>query len=493
MARFTLREILTATGGTAIHKASSRDVDYAVDGVCTDSRMITPGNLFIALTGNDYDGHDFCAGATEGGAKILIVSKLESIPEGVPAILVPDTLAALQSLASYYRKRLNCMVLAITGSVGKTSTREMLSIALSSSFRTYSTKENFNNEIGLPLTILSAPENTELLIVEMGMRLKNEIRLLSNIAQPDIAVITNIGVSHIERLGSREEILSAKMEVCEGLRANGLLVINGDDGMLRTYVSIPQNKNWKHLGVTSFTGCKEAEKVADIYAYSENVCLSESGATFTGCIREKGKTETKTDCELSTVGAHLVKNALLTLLCASYLQADLRAVCQKLVRFVPIGSRGRIIKTPSYTIYDDAYNASPESMSAAFDCIKLIGGHKRKIAAIGGILELGKYSAEIHRQVGVHAAQAGLHILYICGDSREAVKSGAESINPDIETKLFEDTENLINELLHDIRPGDLIMIKASHAFEFENISGKISLLDSENNYRKEVGGDTLG
>lgn len=493
MARFTLQEITAATGGKEIYTGNSREVDCAAEGVCTDSRTIEPGNLFIALIGDNFDGHNFCSGAAESGAKILIVSKSEAIPEGVHAVLVSDTLTAMHSLATYYRKRLNCMVLAITGSVGKTSTREMISIALSSSFRTYSTKQNFNNEIGLPLTILSAPEDTELLIVEMGMRLKNEIRLLSNIAQPDIAVVTNIGVSHIERLGSREEILSAKMEVCEGLRENGLLVINGDDRMLRTYVSIPQNKRWKHLGVTSFAGCEEAEKMADIYACSENVRLSESGAAFTARICQKGKTEMKTDCELSSVGAHPVKNALLTLLCASYLKADLRTVCRELARFAPLGSRGRIIKTPNYTIYDDAYNASPESMSAAFDCMKLIGGRKRKIAAIGGILELGRYATDIHRQVGIEAARAGIHILYICGDFRDAVKSGAESINPDIEIKLFEDTENLICELLHDIRPGDLIMIKASHAFEFETISGKISLLDSANNHSEEVGGDTLG
>lgn len=478
MSKFTIQEIILSTGGTEISNLGSPTTDLFAEGVCTDSRLIRTGNLFVALIGEKFNGHDYCQIAADSGASLFLISEKQSLPDGAVGILVSDTLTALQSLARYYRKRMHCKVLAITGSVGKTSTREMITTALSSSMFVHSTAQNNNNEIGLPMTILSAPENTELLVVEMGMRMKGEIQLLTNIAQPDIAVVTNIGVSHIERLGSKENILSAKMEICEGLQENGLLVINGDDELLKSYVCDHLGGLSKYLGVTSFSHCTRATTFADYCVFSDNVVLTDQGTSFTASIFEKDKDESRVDFMISTVGAHHVKNALITIVCAKHLGVDIRIVREELKRFIPLGSRGRVIQTKNYLIYDDAYNASPESMSAAFESVRLLAGARRKIAAIGGILELGGYSAELHRQVGVSAAISGMDQLYICGENRQDVKSGAISIRPDIETALFDSVADLVSELITGIFPGDVILIKASHAFGFEKIAEEIIRID---------------
>jgi len=478
MSKFTIEEIIIATGGTEIKGGGSSSAGLFAEGICTDSRLIRAGNLFIALIGEKFNGHDYCQIAADGGASLFLISDPTALPDGTVGILVPDTLAALQSLARYYRNRMHCKVLAITGSVGKTSTREMITTALSSSMITHSTAKNNNNEIGLPMTILSAPENTELLVVEMGMRMKGEIQLLTHIALPDIAVVTNIGVSHIERLGSKENILSAKMEICEGLQENGLLVINGDDELLKSYVCDQPSRLSKYLGVTSFSHCSRATTFADYCVFSDNVVLTDQGTSFTASIFEKDKEENRVDFSLSAVGSHHVKNALITIVCAKHLGIDIRIVREELKRFMPLGSRGSVIQTKHYLIYDDAYNASPESMSAAFESVRLLAGARRKIAVIGGILELGGYSAELHRQVGISAAISGIDQLYICGENREDVKNGAMSIRPDIETMLFEKVSDLVSGLISGLLPGDVILIKASHAFEFEKISKEIIRID---------------
>lgn len=488
MPKFSLKEIILATGGTVIPSDASSGKEILAEGVSTDSRQVRNGNLFIALIGEKFNGHDFLRIARDAGASLFLISDKAALPEGAVGVLVPDTLLALHSLARYYRNRMNCKVLAITGSVGKTSTREMITIALSSSMITHSTAQNFNNEIGLPMTILSAPENTELLVVEMGMRMKGEIQLLTHIAQPDIAVVTNIGVSHIERLGSKENILSAKMEICEGLQENGLLVINGDDDLLKKYVCDYPGKLSKYLGVTSFSHCTRATTFADYCVFSDNVVLTNQGSSFTASIFEKDKEESRVDFMLSAIGAHHVKNALITIVCAKHLGVDIRNVREELKRFMPLGSRGKVIQTENYLIYDDAYNASPESMAAAFESVRLLAGERRKIAAIGGILELGGYSAELHRQVGIRAAISGMDRLYICGENREDVKDGAMSIRPDIETMLFEKVSDLAAELIKGILPGDVILIKASHAFGFERLSEEIIRVDgpADNNQAEE-------
>ena len=233
---FSLEEIVSAVNGQLIIGSDRRmDKPVTVTGVSKDTRTIKEGELYVALVGDNFDGHSFCSMALEKGASLLLVSDASYLPTTSLAVLVDDTRIALGLLARHYRFKLGAKVIAITGSVGKTSTREMISAGLSDSFKVYSTKANLNNEIGLPMTILSAPEDTEVLVLEMGMRARGEISYLTSIACPDIAIITNVGFSHISRLGTQKNILLSKFEIVEGLVAGGVLAVNGDDKLLTDY------------------------------------------------------------------------------------------------------------------------------------------------------------------------------------------------------------------------------------------------------------------
>lgn len=479
---FTEREILEATGGVRIG-APVLDIEgiTVVESVSTDTRTMQPGALFVALIGEHFDGHTFCQTAFDKDAALLLVSDEHMLPERAAGILVPDTLLALHALARAYRRKLACKVIAVTGSVGKTSTREMLYAALSHSLRTHATKHNLNNEIGLPLTILSAPADTQLLIVEMGMRMRGEISVLTRIAEPDIAVITNVGVSHIERLGSREEILLAKMEVCEGLTGDRILLINGDDILLTDYIRNRTVKTWKQLCVTSLETVSEEMEMADQTALAFDLHTQNKGTAFSCRYRTAGR-DTFADLgefDLPCVGVHHVKNALFSIACAQSLGVSIDAVKRGLMTYKPAGSRGKVIQTANYLLYDDAYNASPESMAAAFESVRLLSAGRRKIAAIGGILELGAFAAAQHYKVGESAAKSGIDMLFVCGENRADVKAGARAIRPDLPVLLFAARDELTGALLASLRKDDVILVKGSHAFEMERVTQAI--IESDN------------
>ena len=479
---FTEREILDATGGIRIGALTPDDGDLrVVYSVSTDTRTLEPGALFAALVGERFDGHAFCQTAFEKDASLFLISDEHMLPEESAGILVPDTLLALHALARAYRIKLACKVIAVTGSVGKTSTREMLYAALSHTYRTHATKHNLNNEIGLPLTILTAPPDTELLIVEMGMRMRGEIQTLTRIAEPDMAVITNVGVSHIERLGSQEEILLAKMEICDGLFGDKVLLINGDDPFLTEYVQRTSGKSikekkWRELTATSLEVPADGFGFADQAAGAFNMHTTEMGTAFSVMYRDSKNTEAYDlgEFSLSCIGVHHVKNALFAVAIAMRLGVPPDAVRKGLLSYKPTGSRGRMIQTASYLLYDDAYNASPESMAAAFESIRIIAAGRRKIAAIGGILELGSFAGELHYKVGEAAAKSGIDILFVCGDERDYVKKGALSVHPDMPVYLFESRDELTRALMDDLRQGDVVLIKGSHAFAMDKITQTI-------------------
>jgi len=474
---FTEREILDVTGGIRIGARTPDDGELrAVYSVSTDTRTLKPGALFVALVGERFDGHVFCQTAFEKDASLFLISDEHMMPGESAGILVPDTLLALHALARAYRRKLGCKVIAVTGSVGKTSTREMLYAALSHAYRTHATKHNLNNEIGLPLTILTAPSDTELLIVEMGMRMRGEIQTLTRIAEPDMAVITNVGVSHIERLGSQEEILLAKMEICDGLYGDKVLLINGDDLFLTDYVQKTEEKKWRELVATSLEIPADGFGFADQAAGAFNMHTMESGTAFSVMYRDSrnAKAYDLGEFSLTCVGVHHVKNALFSIAAAMRLGVPLESVRNGLLSYKPTGSRGRMIQTARYLLYDDAYNASPESMAAAFESIRIIAAGRRKIAAIGGILELGSFAGELHYKVGEAAAKSGIDILFVCGDEREDVKAGALSVHPDLPVYLFETRDELTLVLMDTLRQGDVVLVKGSHAFEMDKIAQTI-------------------
>jgi len=482
MPLFTENEILEATGGISIGvPADLTQGERSVASLSTDTRTIEPDALFVALVGERFDGHIFCRTAYEKGASLLLISDEHMLPEGAAGILVSDTLTALHALARAYRRKLGCKVIAVTGSVGKTSTREMLYAALSHSLRTHATKHNLNNDIGLPLTILSAPADTELLIVEMGMRMRGEIRTLTRIAEPDIAVITNIGVSHIERLGSREEILLSKMEICEGLTGDKLLLINGEDRLLSEYTRNAAHVRWNRLGATAAEADSASLEFADQAVTAADIAMTAGGTTFRVRYRamKNGPVTDLGMIHLPCMGAHHVKNALFAAACAMYLGVSMEDVKKGLCSYMPTGSRGRVIETNNYILYDDAYNASPESMAASFESVRVLSAGRRKIAAVGGILELGSYAAEQHFKVGLSAAASGMDLLFVCGDNREDVKAGALSMNRELPVFLFSSRDELTEALLAELKKGDVILVKGSHAFEMEKVTQAVMDFDN--------------
>ncbi len=478
MAEFSIREIVTAVGGELYASSGYPDTKRGVYGVCTDSRAAKDGDLFVALVGERFDGHAFCREVADKGVRIFLLSKKEYLPDSCIGIIVEDTLKAYQDLAAYYRVRLGCKVVAVTGSVGKTSTREMIAVALGSVRKTHATSHNNNNEIGLPATILSAPQDTEVMVLEMGMRQKGEIALLTAIARPDIAVITNIGVSHIERLGSREDILAAKTEICEGLGPDGVLIINGDDPLLVDFIENTDRIMWKALGAAVWTPsvCRKAE--AAYCVHSDRVEMTETTTSFDAVIVGSAMTGRIVHIDLETTGRHHIKNAMFSLLCACFLGADPDQAGKALKGYHALGGRGKMIRTQRFIVCDDAYNASPESMAAAFDSMSLLAGGRRKIAAIGGILELGNYASELHVQVGASAAEAGIDRIYVCGEYGEQVRQGAVSVNPAISISVFDTREALLEQLLSDLKTGDVILVKASHAFGFDKVTEEIVRYD---------------
>ncbi|MBN1891649.1 MAG: UDP-N-acetylmuramoyl-tripeptide--D-alanyl-D-alanine ligase [Clostridiales bacterium] len=474
MADFCLAEITAAVGGEVINQTGIADDAIRVGGVCSDSRFIQEGELFVALKGERFDGHDYCEAVSSKNVRVFLLSKKECLPADRVGIVVDDTLEALQRLASYYRNRLNCKVIAVTGSVGKTSTREMIAKSLASSLKIHATTRNNNNEIGLPATILSAPENTQVMVLEMGMRQRGEIRLLANIARPDIAVVTNIGVSHIERLGSKENILAAKMEICEGLGNKGVLLVNADDSLLAGYIADKNNISGNKVGAAAWTASSFRPLSADYRIYSDRILMSESGTSFDAVISEGNGAPRQIHVDLSTTGKHHVKNAMFSLMCAYILGLDLDQVKDALGEYTPMEGRGKVTRTNRYIVYDDSYNASPESMAAAFDSVSVLAGTRRKIAAIGGMLELGAFAPQLHYLVGASAAEAGIDRVYVCGPLSESIREGVKSVRPDIPVLVCKDREALTEVLLKDIRPGDVILTKASNAFEFDKVAAEI-------------------
>ena len=342
MAKFTISEILKATGGQLKQfpvegKTASAD-EYTVDGISTDTRTIHEGNAFLALIGENFDGNKYAVAAANDGAALLVLSTMEYAPEGVPVILVEDTTIALTKIAEYQRLRLGCKVVAVTGSVGKPSTREMTCAAPSHGCKEYGTKANHNNEIGLSKTILDTPEDTEVLVLEMGMRLRGEISQLTHIAHPDVAVITNIGVAHIERLGSREEIMRAKLEVLECLCEGGLLVIPYADEYLGKAVDEGLIRDDIKIAYTSMEKTKlQRPCYGAAFAGEPKICGDR--IRFTA---EAGfGTLQKIDLSIKVVGMHHVGNALAGLLCGLYFGIAPEKISEGIASFEQIGHRER--------------------------------------------------------------------------------------------------------------------------------------------------------
>lgn len=469
---FSFDELVNATGGTVVNRKGAIGGTIFISGVSTDTRTIEEGNIYIALKGENFDGHSYTDQAVAKGACAVVVNSATKVPSNSVGIVVKDTCKALGAIAEHYRFKLGCKVIAVTGSVGKTTTREIIRSALEPSFKVWSTKNNLNNEIGLPRTILSAPEDTEVMVVEMGMRGRGQIDYLTNIAHPDIAVITNVGYSHIGILGSREEIRAAKTEIINGLTEQGVLIVNGDDDFLLDYVKniIPLNNG---LAAVSVNADSNGSKINCPVCVRASGIRPNDGMDFDVTITSGNNSNTVKDVHIVLDGEHNVRNACFAVLCAALLKADMNKTLEALAAYMPMDGRGKTYYGKKYTIINDAYNASPESMAAAFRNLDITNPGSRKIAVLGGMLELGDESKNLHTMTGSECGKYAFDKIIVTGDDRNAFIKGLKSVRPDADVVSCVDTDDVRIKVKAIIEQGDTVLFKASHSFGFEKLAGE--------------------
>ena len=457
----TMRELAKICGGMLCYVGGETGRDIPFSSVCTDSREAAEGTLFVALGGERVDGHDYIAAAVSSGNDCVLCERIpETTDHKYVAVVVDDSLRAVGELAKAYDRRINHRKVAITGSVGKTTTKEFVASVLSEGFRVHKTEGNYNSNIGMPLSMLSMQNDTEVSVLEMGMSNRGEIEYLSRIAEPDIAIVTNIGSSHMEHLGSRENICHAKMEIVKGLRPGGTLLLNGDDPMLRAYLT----PGVKPIFVGIETEC-------DFRAVNIRQCI---GNTIFD-INYNGSTVR--NITIPVMGKHNIYAALYAFAVGIRMGLDESIIISGLTRYRPVGMRQRIYDVGSITVIEDCYNASPESMRAAINVLQSLSSEKkagRMAAVLGDMYELGSNSDAFHEQVGMYFAEKGGSMLYTFGQNAEEIANGAilggmypENIyrNRDIRSP------HITGEMLiHSLRAGDTLLVKASRGAAAERI-----------------------
>lgn len=442
--KLTLKEIAQAVG--AVNNISQWE-ELVIDNVQFDTRKSTNGSLFVPLKGTN-DGHDFIASAIGNGAMASFWSApLDQAPINFPILQVKDTLTALQQLAKYYLEKINPKVVGITGSNGKTTTKDMTEAVLSARYKVHKTQGNFNNHIGLPITILEMPVDTEVVILEMGMNHAGEIELLSNLAQPDIAVITMIGESHIEYLGSRAGIADAKMEITTGLKTTGCLVFPGEEPLLieKTAKLKPAQRATFGMSATN-----------DLYPLNVQTGMMET--TFETNISPE------TECSIPVLGTYNVSNALAALTVGLKLEISIQQAAPFLAKFNLTKNRTEWLKgIKNSMILNDAYNANPTAMNAVLDNFSGLENQGKKIAVLGDMLELGSLSKEMHESVAEHLDPQKIDEVYLYGKEMTVLFDKLTPIFPQERIHYYAtDKEQLIAELTEMIQPQDHILVKSS-------------------------------
>ncbi len=460
MPKFTLEELLEATGG----QLRQAPTGVRINGVSIDSRTILPGEVFIALRGERFDGHDFLAAAVDRGATTLVVEQeipLASFP-GVAVIVVPDTLKALGGLARYHRQRYPIPLIGITGSNGKTTTKELIAAVLAEKINVIKTEKNYNNEIGLPLSLLRIDDTTQAAVLEMGMRGRGEIAYLAGLAKPTIGVITNVGVSHIELLGSREAIAEAKAELIEALPADGTAVLNYDDPLVaRMADAFPGESLFYSLQAVD----EKKSPPPDLFVVSAQT-------TSHGEKVEVDGRWGKFSYDLPLLGRHNIANSLAAALVGLELGLTPAEVSNGLKNAGPVEKRLRRFESKGITILDDTYNASPASVQVALEVLNQVAAGGRKIAVLGDMLELGELSGEAHYQIGELVAKYGCAALFAFGPESKETARAAENLG--LLARHFLDKAALWTELNAFLIPGDTVLVKGSRGMRMEEIVEKM-------------------
>lgn len=444
----TVEEILNVCNGKLLCGNKEDEVKDFV----RDTREVKEGSTFIAIVGENFDGNNFANQAFENGANTCIVSKEIEKIDGKNIILVENTVKAIQQIAAYKREKSNIPLVAVTGSVGKTSTKDLIASVLNQKFKVLKTKGNMNNDIGLPMTILNL-EDEEIMVIEMGMNHFGEISLLTSIAKPNLAVITNIGTAHIGNLGSRENILKAKLEILEGLQGNSI-VINNDNDLLSKWNEEDKKYNKITYGIEN----DSIYQAKEIKAYTDK-------SVYTLKSKDEGNGK---EIIVPVGGEHFVLNSLCAIAVGRYFNMNYDEIIKGIANLDLTGKRMEIIKSNcGATIINDTYNANYDSMKAAIEYLKAVKD-KRKIAVLGDMLELGEYSKSLHENVG--KCIDNIDILITVGKESEYI---AEKASAKLIFK-FDNNQDAINKIKELINKDDIILVKASNGMKFIDIINTI-------------------
>ena len=461
MPNMTLKNIAKACEGTYI--GAPELAEKVICGAVIDSRLVEEDYLFIPIKGERVDGHKFIPQVFEKGA-CCVLSEVELENPAGPYIRVASSEEALKKIAAFYRQSLDIKVVGISGSVGKTSTKEMIFSVISQKYKVHKTAGNFNNEIGLPLTVFGIRAEHEVAILEMGISDFNEMHRLATVANPDVCVITNIGLCHLENLGTRDGILKAKTEMFEHMKEGGIAILNGDDDKLSTKTHVNGRD-------TVFYGFEKEAKQDDAGIYMTEKLIYATDVTnlgFEGMEANIHTPQGEFKANITIPGEHNVYNALAATAVGLELGLSLAEIQKGIEEAKTIAGRTNLVKANGMNVIDDCYNANPVSMEAAMDVLSHAKG--RTIAVLGDMGELGEDEKALHYGVGKCVAEKKIHTLFCAGTLAAEYKAGVESIENDCKVFHFENKDDMITELLAYVKEGDNILIKASHFMDFTKV-----------------------
>lgn len=457
MKNMTIREIIQATKAKVVSvEGLDLILDKTVSHITQDSREVTENSLFLAIEGERLDGHTFVSSCIEKGVVACLVSKVSVPSEGSILLLVPDVKQALLKLAAHYRNKFDIPFIGITGSVGKTTTKDMVASVLGQKYDVLWTRGNYNNEIGVPLTLFRLEDHHEVAVIEMGMNHFGEIHALAEVVRPQVGLISNVGVAHIEYLGSREGIMQAKCEMFDFMPEDGVAILNADNDMLITLDgTLPQKLRW--FGVANRK---------DIYAEKlENLGM------------EKTKCSVHTplgsfEVTIPIPGEHMVLNALSAVSVGIEMGLSLEEMKVGIETFVPTKNRMNVMKLENQmTVLNDVYNANPVSVKASLDI--LVNAPGRKVAILGFMGELGDFAPDMHEEVGAYAAEKGIDLLFCIGKLSDKMAQGAKKKGM-AEVFCYDSQEEFWKQGLGMLKKGDAILVKASRSMALEKTVEKI-------------------
>lgn len=455
MEQMTVYDVVKATGGRLL----CGDGNTPLIHISINSQTMEGSDLFVPLIGAKVDAHRFIEQALENGAAATLTSEHDTMEDSHPWIRVEDTKKALQDIGAFYRRRFSLPLVGITGSVGKTTTREMVAAALSAGYRVYKTKKNLNSQVGVPITLAGLSSEDEIGVLELGMSEPGELTVIARIAEVDMAVITNVGVTHIEQLGSQENIFREKMTIQDGLKDGGILFLNGDDERLK-------NAAAKEGCRTVYYGSGE-----NCEYRCEDVCIHDGYPAFTAV-----HGETRIPVQLGIMGRHNVSNAMVALAVADLNGVPMEAAARKLEEFHGFKNRQQIYENHGVTIIDDTYNASPASMEAGLEVLNSMTNAARRIAVLADMKELGEQAAEFHRAIGRYIAAHPVDILFTLGDLAAEIEAGVRESGGSCTCYHFDggDKEGLKAKLGEVLAVGDCVLLKGSNSMNLGEVAAHL-------------------